>query len=269
VTAALVEDAPVLSCRGVTVALGGRRIVDGVDLDVAPGEWLNIVGPNGAGKTTLLRVLAGLIPADDGELDVGGRPARTLRRREWSRRVALVPQVPLVPPGMIVSHYVLLGRTPHLSPLGSEGAADLEAAHRALERLDLLPLAGRAVDTLSGGERQRVLVARLLTQDAPVALLDEPTAALDVGHQQQVLDLVQELRADTGLTVVATMHDLTMAAQYGDRLALMVAGRLVATGPAHQILTEDVLSTHYGARVRVIPTDDGPVVVPIRSRSTP
>ena len=263
-TAAVVEDAPVLSCRGVTVTVGGRRIVDGVDLDVAAGEWLNVVGPNGAGKTTLLRVLAGLVPPDEGVLDIGGRPARSLRRRDWSRRVALVPQVPLVPPGMTVAHYVLLGRTPHLSPLGSEGAADLDAARSALERLDLLGLAGRAVDTLSGGERQRVLVARLLAQDAPVALLDEPTSALDVGHQQQVLDLVQELRADHGLTVIATMHDLTMAAQYGDRLALMVAGRLVASGLASDILTEDLLSEHYGARVRVLSTDDGPVVVPIR-----
>lgn len=254
---------PMISCRDVTVHLGGRPVVDGVTLVVERGEWLNVVGPNGAGKTTLLRVLAGLSAAA-GDLELDGNPARTLSRRAWSQRVALVPQVPLVPPGMTVGHYVLLGRTPHLGPLGAEGPADVEAARRALARLDLLGFAQRHVDTLSGGERQRVLVARLLAQEAPVALLDEPTSALDVGHQQQVLDLVQELRADGALTVVATMHDLTMAGQYGDRVALMVAGRMVASGPAAEVLSEDVVSHHYGARVRVLHTDDGPVVVPTR-----
>ncbi|MEX2659046.1 MAG: ABC transporter ATP-binding protein [Acidimicrobiales bacterium] len=264
-TVARAEDAHMVSCRGVTVTLGDQRVVDGVDLQVDRGEWLNIVGPNGAGKTTLLRVLAGLAGAE-GELHIDGRPTRQLRRREWSRLVALVPQVPLVPPGMTVAQYVLLGRTPHISLLGAERAEDIDAARRALERLDLLPFTERMVDTLSGGERQRVLVARLLAQDAPVALLDEPTSALDVGHQQQVLDLVQELRADHHLTVIATMHDLTMAGQYGDRLALMVAGRVIASGPAEEVLSEELVSLHYGARVRVLTTDDGPVVVPLRQK---
>lgn len=262
-TTASATAAAMIACRAVTVTLGGRRVVDGVDLEVRCGEWLNVVGPNGAGKTTLLRVIAGLAKAD-GDLDIAGRPARSLGRREWSKRVGLVPQAPLVPPGMTVAQYVLLGRTPHLSPLGSEGAADLDVVRRALERLELMAFTERSVDTLSGGERQRVLIARLLAQDTPVALLDEPTSALDVGHQQQVLDLVQELREDRQLTVVATMHDLTMAGHYGDRVALMVAGRMVESGTAEDVLREDLLSRHYGARVRVLTTDDGPVVVPVR-----
>jgi iron complex transport system ATP-binding protein len=255
----------VISCRGLTVELGGRNVVDGVDLDVSAGEWLNVVGPNGAGKTTLLRALAGLASAS-GELTIGGRPARSLRRREWSLQVGVVPQIPLIPAGMTVAQYVLLGRTPHIAPLGSEGSADVEAARVALERLDVVHFAGRTLDTLSGGERQRVMVARLLAQQAPIALLDEPTSALDVGHQQQVLDLVEELRADHGLTVVATMHDLTLAGQYGDRIALMVDGRLVASGRAADVLTEETVARHYGARVRVLETDDGPIVVPVRDR---
>ena len=266
-TAAVVEQRPpALAVHDVSLALGGKPILRGVTLEVPHGEWLNVVGPNGAGKTTLLRVLAGLAAPDAGTLHLDGTDARTLRRREWARRVGLVPQTPLVPQGMTVAEYVLLGRTPHIRPLASEGLDDLAAARHALARLELLPFAERPVSTLSGGERQRVLVARLLAQDAPIALLDEPTTALDVGHQQQVLDLVEELRRDHELTVVATMHDLTLAGQYGDRVALVVDGAVAATGTAEQVLSEDVLAVHYGARVRVIRGDDGPIVVPVRER---
>jgi iron complex transport system ATP-binding protein len=253
----------VIALDEVSVRFDGRQVVDAVSLSVGAGEWLNVVGPNGAGKTTLLRVLAGLA-GYDGSITVDGADVRSMKRKDLARLVALVPQIPLIPPGMTVADYVLLGRTPHLRPLASEGRADIEAATSALERLDLLPFAGRVVTTLSGGERQRVLVARLLAQDAPIALLDEPTTALDVGHQQQVLDLVDELRHDRGLTVVATMHDLTLAAQYGDRVALLADGRLAATGRPDEVLTEAALSTLYGARVRVLRDGDSLVVVPKR-----
>ena len=255
-----------IALADVTVSFDDRRIVDGISLDVADGEWLNVVGPNGAGKTTLLRVLAGLTEYA-GTVSVGGRDLRTMKRKELARQLALVPQIPQIPPGMTVAHYVLLGRTPHLRPLGGESAADIDAARRALERLDLLPFADRPVATLSGGERQRVLVARLLAQDAPIALLDEPTTALDVGHQQQVLDLVDELRHDHRLTVVATMHDLTLAAQYGDRVALLDGGRVAATGAPDDVLTEHSLSALYGARVRVLREGGSIVVVPVRGPS--
>lgn len=252
-----------IALEHVTVRVDGRALVDDVSLDVARGEWLNVVGPNGAGKTTLLRALAGLTDFE-GTIAVDGRDATSMRRKDLARLVALVPQIPQIPPGMSVAHYALLGRTPHLGLLGGESRSDLEAARGALARLDLLDLADRPVATLSGGERQRVLVARLLAQNAPIALLDEPTTALDVGHQQQVLDLVDELRHDHGLTVVATMHDLTLAAQYGDRVALLDAGRVAATGAPRDVLTEETLSTLYGARVRVLRDGDSLVVVPKR-----
>jgi iron complex transport system ATP-binding protein len=256
-----------LSCRGVGVSVDGAVLLDDVSLDVEPGEWVNVVGPNGAGKTTLLRALAGLTPAT-GTVCVGGRDVDTFRRREWAQHVGLVPQSPVVPAGMTVAQYVLLGRTPHIGPLGSEGPDDLAAARSAIERLDLVAFTDRKVETLSGGERQRVIVARLLAQDTPIVLLDEPTTALDVGHQQQVLDLVEELRAHHELTVVATLHDLTVAGQYGDRLALLSSGRLVADGAADDVLTEETLARYYGARVRVLHSDDGPIVVPVRQERT-
>jgi iron complex transport system ATP-binding protein len=252
-----------LNVEGLRKRYGANEALKGVDLRIGEGELVGLLGPNGAGKTTLLRVLAGLAAAE-GELTIDGRDARSLRRRDRSKLVALVPQSPLVPAGMTVTEYVLLGRTAHIHPLGSESRRDLAHVADALDRLDLDGLADRFVATLSGGELQRVLVARLLAQDAPIALLDEPTSALDVGHQQQVLELVDELRRTHGLTVVATMHDLTLAGQYGDRVALLVDGRLAATGPAAEVLTEPIVSAHYGARVRIVQTDDGPVVLPIR-----
>lgn len=253
-----------LACHDLSVSIGAARLVDNVTLDVPKGEWLTVVGPNGAGKTTLLRAVAGLI-GYRGTLQLGGRDARMLSRRERALHVALVPQVPVIPRGMTVSEYVLLGRTPHLRPLAVESRVDLEAAAEAIARLELQPFANRWVDTLSGGERQRVVVARMVAQHAPLVLLDEPTSALDVGHQQQVLDLVDELRRSDGLTVIATMHDLTLAGQYGDRVGLLVGGRLVACGTATDVLTEDVLSHHYRARVRVLEGEHGPIIVPVRA----
>jgi iron complex transport system ATP-binding protein len=253
----------VIRCSGVTVTLGDKTVLDGIDLAVERGEWLSIVGPNGAGKTTLLRYFAGLV-AGPGELFLEDRPAKSLSRRQRALLVALVPQTPVVPEGATVLDYVLLGRTPHIRALGVEGPTDLAAVHDALARLELEPFAGRVVTTLSGGERQRVLIARALAQGSPLVLLDEPTTALDVGHQQQVLELVDTLRRERSLTVVSTMHDLTLAGQYAERLVLLDEGRTVVSGNASEVLTEANLARYYGARVRIIHDDGHPVVLPLR-----
>lgn len=253
-----------LACRDVDVSLGGAPVLRGVSLGVAAGEWVSLVGPNGAGKSTLLRFVTGLVRGT-GALEIDGRPAALMSRRDRARLVALVPQAPVVPAGITVGDYTLLGRTPHLSPLGAEGHRDVAAAHAALVRLDLLDFTGRVLSTLSGGERQRVFIARALAQSAPVLLLDEPTTALDVGHQQQVLELVDRLRHEQALTVVSTMHDLTLAGQYADRLVLLDAGTVVAAGTAAEVLTEGNLRRYYGASVRIVADGDRPVVVPARS----
>jgi iron complex transport system ATP-binding protein len=253
----------VISCRGVSVSLGDHVVLDGVDLRVERGEWVSIVGPNGAGKSTLLRFLTGAVNGT-GDLHLGGRPFGALTRRERALLVAMVPQSPVIPLGMKVLDYVLLGRTPHIRPLGVEGPHDMAAVHDALAHLDLLDFADREVTTLSGGERQRVLVARALAQGSPLVLLDEPTTALDVGHQQQVLELIDDLRREHELTVLTTMHDLTLAGQYAERLVLLDGGRVVVDGPAHEVLTEENLASYYGARVRIIQDGGRPVVLPIR-----
>jgi iron complex transport system ATP-binding protein len=249
-----------LALERVRVELGGRNVVDGVSFAVEPGEWVTLIGPNGAGKTTLLRAVAGLV-GHAGTISVGGEPIRRLGRREVARRVAVVPQVPLMPDGMNVREYVLLGRTPYVSYLGREGRRDVTAAAEAMERLDLAGLAGRQLGTLSGGERQRVVLARALAQEARLLLLDEPTSALDAGRQQEALELIDALRLDAGLTVVAAMHDLTLAGQYASRLLLLSGGRIVAHGGPAEVLTEALIAEHYGARVRVL---DG-AVIPVRA----
>nr|WP_237535885.1 ABC transporter ATP-binding protein [Streptomyces sp. SID3343] len=240
----------------------------GVDAEVAPGEWLAVIGPNGAGKSTLLKAVAGLLPYH-GEISVGDRRVRDLSHRELGRGIAYTAQSPVVPPQMPVREYVLLGRTPHLGYLARPSRRDRVIAEDVLRRLDLSALAGRDVDRLSGGERQRVVLARALAQQARVLLLDEPTTALDLGHQQQVLEIVDGLRRDDGLTVITTLHDLGVAAQYADRLLMLVGGRVVAAGTAAEVLTPESIAEHYQAHVSVEPGPDGrPRVHLIRPSTT-
>jgi iron complex transport system ATP-binding protein len=254
----------VISITGLGVSLGGTEILSGVDLTVAAGEWVTVIGPNGAGKSTLLRAVGGRL-AHRGSISLNGTHVSALSRRELARTAAVVAQTPVVPPGMTVIDYVLLGRTPYISPLGRESARDLAVVNGVLDRLDLVPFVERLLATLSGGERQRVFLARALAQEAPLLLLDEPTSALDIGHQQDVLDLVDDLRRDRNLTVLATMHDLSVAGEYADRLVLMAGGRVVAAGPPAEVLTEELLTTQYRARVKVLKGAHGPIVVPVRS----
>ena len=218
-----------------------------------------MIGPNGAGKSTALRALAGLVPYE-GSL---GQALAGIRGRELASCVAYVPQSPQLPAEMNVWEYACLGRTPHLGYLGRSDSDDEHAVRSALDRLDLSDMATRRLGTLSGGERQRVVLARALTQQARVLLLDEPTSALDVGRQQDVLELVGELRRDRSLTVVGALHDLTLAGQYADELLLLDHGRAAAAGPPGTVLCEPLLNSRYRARLRVgVPAGHGLIVTP-------
>ena len=253
-----------LSIRDVSVTLDGHRILQDVSFEVATGEWVTIIGPNGAGKSTMLRAIGGLLPFR-GRIDLFGRNIAQQRRRDRARLVATVAQDPTVPPGMAVLDYVLLGRTPYIAPLGRESERDIAAVEEVLDRLDLRGFAHRKLATMSGGERQRVFLARALAQGASLLLLDEPTSALDIGHQQDVLELVDILRRDRDLTVLATMHDLSIAGEYADRMVLLAGGTVAAAGTPEQVLTEKLLAEHYKARVRIIAGESGPLIVPVRT----
>lgn len=250
--------------RDLVIQVDGTRLLHGISMDVSAGEWVAVIGPNGAGKSTLCRGLVGLLAPALGSIAYDGREAAAMSRRDRARLVAYVPQSPALPAGFTVADYVLLGRTPYVHPLGTERPADRQAMTAAIDRLGLRPFARRELSTLSGGERQRVLIARALAQSAPILLLDEPTTALDIGAQQEVLDLLDRLRAESGLTVVTTLHDLTLAGQYADRLVLLYGGRIVAEGEPSTVLTEENLERYYGARMRVVYEHGRPVILPVR-----
>ncbi len=265
-TTVQVSDIPAVQISGLSVTLGGILAVCDVSVSVERGQWLGVIGPNGAGKTTLLRAVAGLV-SFAGTVRIGQRLLTGRPRREIARLVALVPQIPQTPPALTVAEYVLLGRTPHIGYLSTERRSDQLAAARAMTQMALGPFAGRSLDSLSGGERQRVVLARALAQEAPILLLDEPTSELDLGRQQQALELVDELRREHQLTVISTMHDLSLAGQYSDRLLLLDRGRIIADGRPQAVLTEPTIASCYGAEVRVLRENGSVFVLPHRERT--
>lgn len=244
----------------VTVRYGRRQAVHAFTASVAAGGWLGLIGPNGAGKSSLLRAAVGLV-AYGGEIRVDSAPLSIRSRSRRAALLAYVPQNPLLPHDMTAFEYVLLGRSPYVSYFGTESRHDRAMARDVLGRLDLDQFADRRLGELSGGEQQRLVIARALATEAPVLLLDEPTTALDIGHQQQALELVARLRREHGLTVVAAMHDLTLAGMYADELALLHEGAVVSQGSAAEVLSADTLAEFYGVRVTVHHEPDGTVVV--------
>jgi iron complex transport system ATP-binding protein len=256
----------VIELDQLTVHYDTAVAVRGLDLRVAAGEWLCLIGPNGAGKSSALRALGGLI-GHGGRATVDGRVVGDLRPRALARLIAYVPQHPLLPGDMTIADYVLLGRTAHIAYLGTERLRDRQVCASLLARLELAGMGRRPLATLSGGEAQRIVLARALAQEAPVLLLDEPTSALDLGHQLQALELIDQLRRERGLTIVSAMHDLTLAGQFAERLALLQEGHIVACGQPHAVLRPATISEHYGAAVEVLRTPGGSVVVvPVRTR---
>jgi len=252
--------AAAIEMQDLSVKIGNTTLLEPTSLSIKAGSWLSIIGPNGAGKSTLLRAIVGAAPST-GTVAVDGTDTSSMKRTQRAQTFAWVPQTPVIPLGFRVFDYVLLGRTPHRHPLAAERPEDLAVVEDVLLDLDLAPLVDREVSSLSGGERQRVIIARALAQQAPVLLLDEPTTALDLGHQQEVLLLLDRLR-DEGRTIVSTMHDLTLAGQFADRLVLLAGGRVVADGATSAVLTEENLATHYQADVRVVRNNGTVLVIP-------
>jgi iron complex transport system ATP-binding protein len=252
-----------IELSGVSVTRAGRTLLHPLDLAVETGSWLCVVGPNGAGKTTLLRSLAGTV-RHSGTIRFAGQDASRLHPRERARLVAFVPQHPTIPPGTSVWDYALLGRTPHIPALSTERAVDRRVVAGVLDRLGMTELRDRDLASLSGGERQRAVIARALAQEAPILVLDEPTTGLDIGHQQQVLALVDELRHERELTVVSAMHDLTLAGQHASSFMLLAHGGVAARGTAAEVFDAELLGEVFAAAVNVIEDNGDLVVIPVR-----
>jgi len=259
-----------LEVRDLTVAYGTLVALRQVSLSLAAGELLGLVGPNGSGKSTLIRAITRLVRPLGGDIRLDGKGLDSLSQREMARWAAVVPQNPHLPDAFTVLEVALMGRTPHLGLLQSEGRADLAAVRRALEQTDTWQLASRRMGELSGGERQRVVVARALAQETPLLLLDEPTAHLDMGHQAAVLDLVRQLCRREGKGVLVAIHDLSLAGQYCDRLVMLNEGHIVGEGEPEEVLSPELLASVYGTRVSVFshPLTGRPVVTPMSGDSS-
>jgi iron complex transport system ATP-binding protein len=264
-----------LTAQAVTVRRGGRTVLDGVDLAVAPGELLGVIGPNGAGKSTLLQVLSNALAPHAGTVALDGRPLARWGRSALARRRAVLPQAPVVAFPFCARDVVALGRSPHAGLSGRDRDREIVAA--ALAEADAAHLGERAYDTLSGGERQRVHLARVLAQvwapaDGDAAcylLLDEPTNNLDLAHQHALLAQARRF-ARRGHGVLAILHDPNLAAGYADRIAVLQAGRIAAAGAPAEVLTPALLRRTFGLAVEVWerPAGGGPLIVPLPEMHT-
>jgi iron complex transport system ATP-binding protein len=247
-----------LAAERLSVALGKRTVVDDVSASFRSGELVGVLGPNGAGKSTLARALLGLLPLAAGSVTLDDADISRLSRADLARRIAYLPQGQVLHWPLSVARLVALGRLPWHAAMGRPTEADDAAVADAMVRADVAHLADRVATQLSGGERARALLARALAVGAPVLIADEPLAALDPGHQFDVMDV---LRAETtgGRLVILLMHDLALAARYCDRILLLQNGRVVADGPPEAVLTAAILRDVYGIDARIEALD--PLVV--------
>jgi iron complex transport system ATP-binding protein len=243
-------DIPLLDMQGITFGYNRQPLLYDVRFQVCAGEMVGLLGPNGSGKTTLLRLISGVLRPQQGVVMLDGRDAHAWGRREVARRVAVVPQEMHVPFAFTVEELVSLGRTPYQRLLGSNTKEDQLIVRAALQAADIEALSGRIFNELSGGERQRVTIALALAQQPALLLLDEPTSHLDIKYQIELLELVQRLNRETGVTVIAAMHDLNLAARYFPRLVLFQRGIVADATPA-EVLEPHLLRRVYGINVQV------------------
>ncbi|RJS94400.1 ABC transporter ATP-binding protein [Salinisphaera sp. Q1T1-3] len=249
----------------LTLGYGRKTVVEGLTLDVPDGATTVIIGGNGSGKSTLLLALGRLLVPSRGRVLLAGADIQRSPTREIARRLALLPQQPRTPEAMTVRQLVALGRHPYQSWLAQWSQRDERMVERAMQRADVADLADRVVDTLSGGQRQRVWIALAVAQDTPLLLLDEPISFLDPAHQLDVLDLLRTLNRETRKTVVMVLHDLNLAARYGDHIIGMRDGRIVAEGTPETVMTADNVRAIFDLVCRIVPDPcvGTPMCVPV------
>jgi iron complex transport system ATP-binding protein len=247
---------PILSLENITYRYSGNNkdALTGLSLEINEGSVTAILGSNGAGKSTLLHLILGWLKPAEGKIQLQGRPLRSYSRREAGQIIALVPQTEHMPFDYSVLEYILLGRTPYLNPLETPGQKDLDVAFSALETAGLGELAHRHVTSLSGGERQLVLLARALTQQPKMILLDEPTAHLDLANKARLMEILRKLHK-AGSTIIFSTHEPEAAIAVASDIILIRAGHILTCGPSDQVLTSENLTEAYGSSVRIVRVD--------------
>lgn len=254
----------VLAAQTLSVGYGERLVIPELSLQITMGTITALVGPNGSGKSTILKALARLVTPKTGAVYLDGRVIASMSTREVARQLAILPQGPISPEELTVGELVEQGRYPHAGPLRMLREQDHAAITEALTETNMTELRHRRLDSLSGGERQRAWIALALAQATPVLLLDEPTTFLDVGHQLEVLTLIQQLNRTQGKTIVLVLHDLNQAARFADRIIVLQAGRIVADGLPKEVLTTTLLAEVFQVQAHIIshPVDGLPVCLP-------
>ena len=241
-----------LSVRHMSFSFGDVQVLKDISFDVAPGEFVGIMGPNGSGKTTLLRCVTKFLPSEYGTMLVGSRFINDLTPAEMAKTFAVVPQTSATDFPFTVHDIVMMGRIPHIgSRLSGESKRDVEVVRQAMARTNTTQFATRVFSELSGGERQRVIIARAIAQKPKVLLLDEPTVFLDISGQLEIMDLLKRLNREEGITTIAVLHDVNLAARYCDRIALLSQGRLEAMGAPKEVLSPETIQSVYGVDVSV------------------
>ena len=253
-----------LIAEDLSLGYHDRTVISELDLTVPPGEITAVVGANACGKSTLLQSMSRLLAPRGGQVLLDGKAVHRIPAKELARTLGLLPQSPIAPEGITVADLVGRGRHPHQKLLARWSAADDEAVAEALEATGTVELADRPVDELSGGQRQRVWVAMALAQRTDLLLLDEPTTFLDVSHQIEVLDLLTDLNATRGTTIVMVLHDLNLAARYADHLIAITGGGVHAAGAPGEVLTADMVAEVFGLASEIItdPISGKPLMLP-------
>ena len=237
----------------VSLGYGKRTVLTDINLEVRVGEMLGIIGPNGSGKSTLIRGITRLLSPSSGQIFIDGQDIANMKHGDLARLVAVVPQNAVLPVLFTAIEMVLIGRTPHLGLFRYEGEKDLTIVRKAMEATQTIDFANRRIGELSGGEKQRLVIARALTQEPKIILLDEPTTHLDINFQIETLDLIRKLCQEQKLIVVTALHDLNLAVQYCDRLVVLSQGKIYSQGAPETVINAQTIKAVYGAEIHVYP----------------
>ncbi|MFC2033858.1 ABC transporter ATP-binding protein [Chloroflexota bacterium] len=252
-----------LEMKKIQLGYGRKTILNNISLKIMPGEVVGLIGSNGSGKSTIIKAISRVLNPSSGKIFIDGTDINQIPRRTFARQLGVVPQIPLLPSAFTAFEIVLMGRNPHLGLLQYEGPEELDIAWQAMKKTGTEKLAERRVNELSGGEIQCLLIARVLTQETKIILLDEPTANLDIGRQGEILNLIKKSCLEDNLTVLAALHDLNLATQYCDRLVLINNGQVHAEGTPQEVITNENIKTVYGAENCVYnhPVNNLPIVL--------
>ncbi len=245
---------------------GERQILHDINLTIEKKKFYSIIGPNGSGKTTLLRNLSKSLEPKDHTVYIHDVDLKKLTNKEVAKKIACVPQNTNIDFDFSVMDIVLMGRSPYFRPFQTEGEEDIHIARKAMKLTNVWHLKGKNINEISGGERQRVIIARALTQQPNIMLLDEPVSQLDIQHQMELMDTMNDLIADKGMTVVAVLHDLNLAAQYSDLLILLNEGKIVMQGTPESVLTRENIEAVYNIEVYIMnhPVTGKPHIIPVK-----